>query len=371
MANTSSNHGGGPLRGLKGVLLGGIGPAPYAAMLLADLGADIVRVERSGPQDPGNPLFQRLDVFARGQKRIDLDLKSEAGQQRAWELLDEADFVIEGFRPGTLERLGFGPEACHARNRRLVIARVTGWGQTGPLAGDPGHDINYIALTGALAAMPHRGDGQGRAIPLNLVGDFAGGGLWACLGILAALMERGRSGEGQVVDAAMIDGALSLMSMAYVLAASGSTPGQPGQNLLDGGAHLYNTYACADGAEVAVGAIEPQFHASLCALVGAEDEATRTRDRFARDAWPARTAELASSFAARKRDEWCSELDAPNACVTPVLSMPEARLHPHHIARGSFIERDGVHVPAPGPRFSRTPVACPEGYAPIVKPTAP
>ena len=368
MANTSSITGG-PLRGLKGVLLGGIGPAPYAAMLLADLGADIVRIERSTPQDPGNPLFQRFDVFARGQTCIDLDLKSEVGQQRAWEFLDHADFLIEGFRPGTIERLGFGPQVCHARNRRLVIARVTGWGQSGPLAGDPGHDINYIALTGALAAMPHRGDGKGRAIPLNLVGDFAGGGMWACLGILAALIERGQSGEGQVVDAAMIDGALSLMNMAYVLEASDSTIGQPGSNLLDGGAHLYNTYTCADGLEVAVGAIEPQFHESLCELVGAEDEASKTRDRFARHAWPTRTTELASNFATRKRDEWCNQPAASNACVSPVLSIAEARLHPHHIARGSFIERDGIHVPAPGPRFSRTPVACPDGYVSIVKPT--
>lgn len=360
MAETSLSDRPGPLRGLKGVLLGGIGPAPYAAMLLADLGADIVRVERATVPEPDHPLFPSLDVFARGQRSIDADLKTEEGRQQAWSLIDQADFLIEGFRPGTLERLGFGPEACRARNRGLVIARVTGWGQTGPLANEPGHDINYIGLTGALAAMPHRGDGQGRAIPLNLIGDFAGGGMWACLGILAALLERGRSGEGQVVDAAMVDGALSLMSMAFVLAASGGLSDPPGHSLLDGGAHLYNTYACADGSEVAVGALEPQLHDVLCTLLGRPV----ARERLDCAAWPAWRAELATRFATRTRDEWCSDPQAPRACVTPVLSIWEAWRHPHHEVRQSFMERDGIKVPAPGPRFSRTPVGLPNGYTP-------
>ncbi|MBN9428589.1 MAG: CoA transferase [Burkholderiales bacterium] len=350
----------GPLHGLRGVLLGGIGPGPYAAMLLADLGAEIVRIERPVVAEPGHPLFPRLDVFARGQSRLDADLKTEAGQQLAWRCIENADFLIEGFRPGTLERLGFAPDTCLERNPRLVIARITGWGQSGPLAAAPGHDLNYIGLTGALAAMPRRGDAQSRAIPLNLIGDFAGGGMWACLGIQAALLERAQSGKGQVVDAAMIDGALSLMSMAYVLAASGSLSQPPGHNLIDGGAHLYNTYTCADGAEIAVGAIEAQFYEKLYDLIGREHPAPSTR--FAPDTWPALTEELADRFGTRPRDEWCAAPDATQACVSPVLSIEEAPSHPHHLHRHSFIECDGVQVPAPGPRFSRTPVGIPDGY---------
>ena len=351
----------GPLVGLKGVLLGGIGPAPYAAMLMADLGADITRVERPGPvAEAANPLHPKVDLFARGQAVIRADLATECGRTQVWGLLEEADFLLEGFRPGVLERMGFVPERCHQRNPGLVIVRITGWGQQGPLAKAPGHDINYLALAGALSLMPKRAGSEGRAIPLNLIADFAGGGLWACFGLLSAIHERSRSGRGQVVDAAMVDGVMSLMGMAYALRGSGGLAARPAESLLDGGAHFYDTYPCADGQEVAVGAVEPQFYADLCRLCGLEEPEPGMR--FEAGRWSGLKERLATKLSTRERDEWCAGNDAQAACVTPVLALEEAMRHPHHLARNGFMQGESMTVPAPGPRFSRTPAGLPVGY---------
>lgn len=351
----------GPLVGLKGVLLGGIGPAPYAAMLLADLGAEITRVERpSVTTEPANPLQPAVEHFGRGQRVLHADLSTDDGKAQAWTLVEQADFLIEGFRPGALERLGFDPERCLERNPRLVIARVTGWGQDGPLSRAPGHDINYLALAGALSVMPKREANQGRAIPLNLVADFAGGGLWACFGILAAIYERSNSGRGQVVDAAMVDGVMSLMGMAYALRQTGGLDERPGKSILDGGSPFYDSYSCADGRELAVGAVEFQFYKRLCGLVGLADAAPD--QRFERGRWSVLKAEMATRLASRQRDEWIRKEAAADACVTPVLHLEEVLGHPHHRERRSLMRSGSLTLPAPGPRFSRTPAGLPAGY---------
>lgn len=351
----------GPLRGLKGVLLGGIGPAPFAAMLLADLGAAITCIERPGSAQADTSLHEASQIFRRGQEIVELDLTSRPGLEAAWKLIDDADILIEGFRPGVLEKLGFGPNVCHSRNPRLVIGRITGWGQEGPLATSPGHDLNYLALTGALAAMAARQDAEGRAIPLNLCGDFAGGGLWACFGILAAIHERSHSGQGQVVDAAMVDGVLSLMSMAFAAYQMGSLKTPPGTSALDGGAHFYDTYFCADGKEISVGAVELQFYENLSKSTGLEDD--RPADRFDESRWPTLKTRLARQLRQRSRDAWCSDERMSGACVAPVLTLDEVAAHPHHVARRSFMANASLTLPVPGPRFSRTPAATPPGYA--------
>jgi alpha-methylacyl-CoA racemase len=339
----------GPLAGLRVVELAGIGPGPFCAMVLADLGADVIRIARPGARvDP-------TDVTTRSRRSVELDLRSGEGTRSALALIDRADLLIEGFRPQVMERLGLGPSVCLARNPRLVYGRMTGWGQDGPLASAAGHDINYIALTGALHAI-------GRADtppvpPLNLVGDFGGGGMLLAVGLLAALHEARQSGKGQVVDAAMTDGASLLSAFMYGLKAQGRWSNQRGENLLDGGAHFYDTYECADGRYVAIGAIEPQFYAELRERCGIADPLFDEQMDALR--WPLLKVRLADVFRTRTRDEWCALLEGSDACFAPVLDWDEAPRHPHNVARETFLSIDGVVQPAPAPRFSRTPASRP------------
>jgi alpha-methylacyl-CoA racemase len=335
----------GPLAGVNVLEFAGLGPGPFSAMVLADMGADVLRVQRTGSQ-PARP----NPVVGRGMRSIELDLKSEAGREAALRLVEKSDVVIEAFRPGVMERLGIGPEPCLARNPRLVYGRMTGWGQHGPLASRAGHDINYIALTGALAAI---GTADGGPVPpLNLIGDFGGGGMVLAFGIACALFEATRSGKGQVIDAAMTDGASLLMATTFGQYAAGRWQLERSSNLLDGAAHFYTTYRCADGNWVAVGAIEPQFYACLLERLGlplSEFEPQHDQGR-----WPEWKTRLAQVFASRTRDEWCAVMEGADACFTPVLDMQEALEHPHNVARNTFVEVEGVRQPAPAPRFSRT-----------------
>ncbi len=336
----------GPLHGLRVLEFAGIGPGPFCCMVLADLGAEVTRLDR-----PGAPPPDARDVVLRGRHAtLPLDLKRAEDVEAALRLCDDADALVEGFRPGVMERLGLGPDAVHARNPRLVYGRMTGWGQHGPMAAMAGHDINYIGLTGALHAMGRAG--QPPAPPLNLVGDYGGGGLLLALGILAALLERGRSGQGQVVDAAMVDGAALLMAPLYGMLARGRWQTGRARNLLDGAAPFYDSYACACGGFLAVGPIEPAFFARMLEILGLPEEAFA--DRMDPAKWPAQKARLAGAFATRTRDEWASAFAGTDACVTPVLSMAEAPGDPHLRARGTFQEVEGVVQPAPAPRFSRT-----------------
>ncbi|MBV8661584.1 MAG: CoA transferase [Hyphomicrobiales bacterium] len=338
----------GPLAGLRIVEFAGIGPGPFAAMLLADMGADVVRLDRPSGSDP----YSR-NVIARGRPRVAADLKDPLEIERVLGLLDSADALIEGFRPGVMERLGLGPDVVLARNPRLVYGRMTGWGQSGPLAQAAGHDINYIAVTGALAAI---GDDDGPVPPLNLVGDYGGGSLYLVAGLLAALLSAARTGEGQVVDCAIADGAASLMAMFSELSSQGRWSDRRGANLLDGGAPFYRAYACADGRHIALGALEPQFYALFRKLVGlADDPDFDRRDDPA--VWPQLRAKLAALFLTRTREEWSRLLEGTDACFAPVLTLAEAPDHPHLAARGTFVTIDGVTQPAPAPRFSRTPSA--------------
>ncbi len=336
----------GPLTGLRVVEFAGIGPGPFCGMLLSDLGADVVRVDREG----GRP-SSKYDITARGRRSIALDLKSPEAIETCLKLIDKADALIEGFRPGVMERLGLGPEIALKRNPRLAYGRMTGWGQTGPLASAAGHDINYIALTGALHAI---GTADRPTPPLNLVGDFGGGALYLALGLLAAVIHARASGEGQVVDCAMTDGAASLMAMFYGMQASGLWRDEREANLLDGGAHFYGTYRCADGAWVAIGSIEPRFYALLLEKAGlATDPAFKAQ--MDRDGWPALRASLAAVIERRTRAEWCALMEGTDVCFAPVLSLAEAPKHAHNVARETFVEVEGVVQPAPAPRFSMTP----------------
>jgi alpha-methylacyl-CoA racemase len=335
----------GPLLGVRIVEFAGIGPGPFACMLLADMGADVVRIDR-----PGAPARDMRDVVGRGRRSVVLDLKARDGIAAALQLLDAADALIEGFRPGVMERLGLGPEIVLARNPHLVYGRMTGWGQSGSLAQAAGHDINYIALAGALGAI---GTAEKPVPPLNLIGDYGGGALYLVVGLLAALIEAKNSGRGQVVDCAMCDGAASLLSMFFTLLARGQWEERRGTNLLDGGAPFYGTYECADGGFVAVGALEPQFYDELCRLAGLE--APEFRERADRKRWPELRAKMAAIFRTRTRAEWCAILEGSDACFAPVLGLREASTHPHLADRNTFLERDGVLQPAPAPRFSRTP----------------
>nr|WP_232663723.1 CaiB/BaiF CoA-transferase family protein [Pseudonocardia sp. TRM90224] len=346
----------GPLRGLKVVELAGIGPGPHAAMVLADLGADVVRIDRpSGGLKLGDPSVP--DPTLRGRRKVAADLKTPEGRETVLRLVERADVLLEGLRPGVTERLGVGPDACHARNPRLVYGRMTGWGQDGPLAARAGHDINYIGLTGTLHAIGRAGE---RPVPpLNLVGDFGGGSMLLVIGIVAALWEAQRSGQGQVVDAAMVDGVSVLNQMVWSLLAQKVWVDEPAANLLDGHAPFYDTYTCSDGRHVAVGAIEPQFYAAMLAGLGLTDAADLPH-QFDRDRWPQLKARIAEVFATRTRDEWAAVFVDTDACVTPVLSFAEAAEHPHLVARSTIVERDGVPEAAPAPRFSRTPTALPE-----------
>jgi alpha-methylacyl-CoA racemase len=341
----------GPLRGLRVVELAGIGPGPFCAMLLADLGAEVLAVERPSSGRGAWPA-----LLARGRRRVAVDLKHPQGAGVVLDLAAGADALVEGFRPGVAERLGIGPDECLARNPRLVYGRVTGWGQEGPLAHAAGHDIDYIALAGALHPV---GPAGGPPVPpLNLVGDFGGGGMLLALGVVAALLEAGRSGRGQVVDAAMVDGAALLTTQLHELLAAGLWSDRRGANLLDGAAPCYGVYETADGRHLAVGALEPRFYAELLARLGLSGEDLPAQ--LDRDGWPVLRERLAALFRTRTRDEWCRLLEGTDACVAPVLSLTEAPDHPHNQARGSFVDVGGVVQPAPAPRFSRTPCARPD-----------
>jgi alpha-methylacyl-CoA racemase len=343
----------GPLTGIRVVEMVGLGPCPFAAMMLADMGAEVIRIDRKAPPGAVNPfpeLGTKFDVMARGRRSLALDLKQAAGRDTALALIAKADILIEGFRPGVMERLGLGPDTCLAANPKLVYGRITGWGQHGPLAQAAGHDINYIALTGVLHAMG-RADGT-PAPPLNLVGDFGGGAMMLAFGVVCAALEARSSGKGQVVDAAMTDGAALLGAMMYGFRAYGSWSDTREANLLDGGAHFYDTYACADGKFVSVGAIEPHFYALLLKLTGIDDPDFAAQMDPA--AWPALADKLAAVFKTRTRDDWCALLEGSDACFAPVLDMGEAPQHPHNAARATFVDIDGVTQPAPAPRFSRT-----------------
>jgi alpha-methylacyl-CoA racemase len=355
------NDGGGPLEGLRVVEMAGIGPAPPAAMVLADLGADVVRVDR--PAGRGLRLGEAgvRDPVLRGRRSVFADLKTGWGRDLVLDLASHADVLLEGLRPGVAERLGVGPEPCLARNPRLVYGRVTGWGQEGPRAGQVGHDINYIGLTGALHAIGRPGEPP--PPPLNLVGDFGGGSMLLLVGVLAGLWERGRSGRGQVIDAAMVDGTALLTQMMHALRGMDAWTDDRASNLLDGGAPFYDTYQCADGHYIAVGAIEPHFFAALLdglgldpAVVGGQHDRRR---------WPAMRQTFADRFARRTRDEWATRFGSMDACVTPVLSFTEAVSDPHLAARGTYLELDGVKQAAPAPRFSRTPPPRPASSNPV------
>lgn len=343
----------GPLAGLRVVELAGIGPCPHAAMVLADLGADVVRVERaSGGMQYGEP---GLDSLLRGRRLVPADLKSAEGVAMVLDLAERADVLVEGYRPGVTERLGVGPDACLARNPRLVYGRVTGWGQDGPFADRAGHDLNYLGLTGTLSAIGRAAERP--VAPLNLVADFGGGSMLLLVGVLAALVERQRSGRGQVVDAAMVDGTALLSQMLWSLRGQGLWRDERGTNLLDGGAPFYDTYECADGRYVAVAALEPQFYAELLRLLGIERSSLP--GQLDPRGWPELRARLTDAFRSRPRDAWEALFVGTDACVTPVLALSEAASHPHLAARGTFAGPPGREQPQPAPRFSRTPAAPP------------
>ena len=341
----------GPLRGVRIIELAGIGPCPMCAMLLAELGADVVRVDRLADSGLGIGMAPEHHLLNRSRPSIAVDLKHPDGVEAVLRFVDRADALIEGFRPGVTERLGLGPEDCAARNPGLVYGRVTGWGQDGPLAGAAGHDLNYIALTGALDAIGRRDAPP--TPPLNLVGDFGGGALYLALGVVAALYEARGSGRGQTVDAAMIDGAASLMTSACALRAAGVGDGPRGENVLDSGAHFYEVYETSDGRYVSVAPVEPKFYAELLDRIGFDPgDAPHSMNRAD---WPGSKARLAALFCTRTRDEWCVILEGTDACFAPVLGMDEAHRHPHNAARGTFVERDGIVQPNAAPRFDRTP----------------
>jgi alpha-methylacyl-CoA racemase len=342
---------GGPLAGLRVIELAGIGPAPFCGMLLADLGADVVRVDRKGGVGPLaiNPQF---DLLNRGKRSIEVDLKHEQGADLVLELVERADVLLEGYRPGVTERLGIGPDACLARNPRLVYGRMTGWGQTGPLARTAGHDINYLAISGALHVIGRAGEPP--QVPANLLGDFGGGSLYLAVGVLAALREVERSGQGQVVDAAIVDGAAHLSTMLHGLLAAGSWRDRRGVNLLDTGAPFYDVYRSADDHYLAVGPLEQRFFATFVQLLGVEDpDQPPLQGDVA--SWPALRQRFASAFAQRTRDEWVKVFEGSDACVAPVLSLTEAPQHPHLAERKTFAEHHGIVQPTPAPRFSGTP----------------
>src|SRR5579863_5028228 len=338
----------GPLSGLRVVEFAGIGPGPFCGMLLSDLGADVVRIDRIGGRGGA-----KTDITSRGRRSVALDLKDPAAVETCLKLMEKADAVFEGFRPGVMERLGLGPDVALKRNPRLVYGRMTGWGQFGPYAQAAGHDINYISIVGALHAI---GTADKPVPPLNLVGDFGGGALYLAFGLLAGVVHARASGQGQVIDCAMTDGAASLMSMFYGMKASGAWSDQRKSNLLDGGAQFYDTYECACGKWISVGSIEPQFYALLLEKsgLGADPAFQAQMDR---GQWPALKAKVAAAFKTKTRDEWCGIMEATDVCFGPVLDLAEAPQHPHNVARQTFVEVEGVTQPAPAPRFSATPGA--------------
>jgi alpha-methylacyl-CoA racemase len=338
----------GPLTGLKIVEFAGIGPGPFCGMLLSDLGADVIRIDRKGGGRGGSP----TDVTSRGRRSVALDLKSPAAIETCLKLFESADAVFEGFRPGVMERLGLGPDVALNRNPKLVFGRMTGWGQTGPYANAAGHDMNYIAITGALHAI---GTDEKPIPPLNLVGDFGGGALYLAFGLLAGVISARETGKGQVIDCAMSDGAASLMAMFYGFKAAGGWREQRRSNLLDGGAHFYDTYQCSDGKWISIGSIEPQFYALLLEKTGITDpEFARQMDR---SAWPSLREKLAAAIGEKTQADWCQIMDGTDVCFAPILDLDEAPKHKHNVARQTFVEVAGVTQPAPAPRFSATPGA--------------
>ncbi len=336
----------GPLKGLKIIEMAGIGPGPFCGMVLADLGAEIIRVDRASAIGTGS----KQEPSNRGKKSIAVDLKAKEGVEVVLKLVETADAIFEGFRPGVMERLGLGPDVCLARNERIVFGRMTGWGQKGPLANAAGHDINYISLSGALAAIGRPGSPP--VPPLNLIGDFGGGGMLLALGLVAALLETKGSKKGQVVDAAMTDGSALLMTMIYSMQSSGMWKTTMGSNLLDGGSHFYDTYECKDGKFISIGSIEPQFYALLCQIAQLDEKVFAKQ--MSRDLWPEQKEEIKKIFLKKTRDEWCELMEGTDVCFAPVLDMSEAPQHPHNKERKTFIDLEGVTQPAPAPRFSRT-----------------
>lgn len=359
MAVTGNGYtsGNGPLAGVRVVELAGIGPGPFAAMLLADLGADVVRVDRPG--GGGLSVDPAYDITNRSKRSVLVDLKSAGGPARVLDLVEKADILIEGFRPGVAERLGVGPADCHARNPGLVYGRMTGWGQEGPLAHTAGHDIAYIAVTGALGMIGNPGEPP--AVPANLVGDYAGGSLYLVIGVLAALQHaRTPGGSGQVVDAAIVDGTAHLTAMIHGMMAAGGWQDRRGANLLDGGCPFYGSYETSDGQYMAVGALEQQFYDTFVELLGIKDQAPARKD-LAR--WGELRGAVAAAFKSRTREAWTAVFEGSDACVAPVLSLREAPEHPHLAARGTFTDFGGIVQPAPAPRFSATPVSVAGGPA--------
>jgi alpha-methylacyl-CoA racemase len=341
----------GPLQGIRVIEIAGIGPGPFAAMMLSDMGAEVLRIDRTQAVPASPPSEASFDLLNRGRRSVAVDLKHERGIETVLRLVEKADSLIEGFRPGVMERLGLGPDVCLARNPRLVYGRMTGWGQEGPIAHAAGHDINYIALAGTLYHIGRKGEKP--LPPLNLIGDFGGGGMLLAFGVACALVERTRSGRGQVVDAAMVDGAAVLATMVHAFRHTGMFTDERGANLLDTGAHFYETYETKDRKYVSVGSIEPQFYAELVKRSGLEGEdLPRQMDRAR---WPEMKERLAAIFKAKTRDEWCEIMEGTDVCFAPVLSIGEAYEHPHNVARHTFVEVAGRKQPAPAPRFSRTP----------------
>ena len=349
----------GPLEGVRIIELAGIGPCPMCGMLLAELGADVLKIDRIRPSGLGVAVPDAHAFLHRSRRSIALDLKRAEAAPLVLRLCERADALVEGFRPGVTEKLGIGPEACLARNPRLVYGRVTGWGQTGPLAQAAGHDLDYIALTGVLHSVGRTGHPP--TPPLNLVGDFGGGALYLALGVVAALVESQRSGLGQVVDAAMVDGAASLMTALYALRSAGLTNDERGVNVLDGGAHFYDVYETSDGKHIALAAIEPGFYATLLDHLGVDPDTLPHSQK--REDWPALKSRLATLIKTRTRAEWTDLLEGTDACFAPVLNMEEAPHHRHTLARETFVERDGGWQPNAAPRFSRTPTAIRSGPA--------
>jgi alpha-methylacyl-CoA racemase len=348
----------GPLAGYRIIELAGIGPAPYAAMLLADMGAEVIRVDRA--QKSCGSGSAAADVSLRGRRNIAVDLKHPDGVEALRRLIDSADALLEGFRPGVMERLGLGPDALALRNPKLVFGRMTGWGQDGPYALAAGHDINYISLAGALAHIGRAGEGP--TPPLNLVGDFGGGGMFLAFGVVCGILEAQKSGRGQVVDAAMVDGTASLMTFFWSMMHNGAfNENSRGSNLLDTGAHFYDVFECADGLYVSIGSIEPQFYAELLRLTGLAEDPDFAK-QYDTAKWPQLKVRLAEVIRAKTRDEWCAIMEHTDVCFAPVLTMTEASQHPHNLARGTFVHHAGYMQPAPAPRFSRTPGTL--GHAP-------
>jgi alpha-methylacyl-CoA racemase len=342
----------GPLSGYRIIEIAGIGPGPFAAMMLADMGAEVIRVERAQSVKGAAPATAHWDTLLRGRKNIAIDLKNPQGVEALLQLVEKADAIIEGFRPGVMERLGIGPTECAKRNPKIVFGRMTGWGQDGPYAPLAGHDINYIALAGALAHFSRAGEAP--VPPLNMVGDFGGGGMFLAFGVVCALLETQKSGKGQVIDAAMIDGSATLMSMFWAMKSIGMfNENAPGTNLLDTGAHFYDVFQCQDDKYISIGSIEPQFYALLLEKTGLTNDPAFAK-QMDPSQWPMLKTKLQDVIKQKTQAQWCAIMEGTDVCFAPVLTMTEATQHPHHIARNTFIDIAGVTQPAPAPRFSRT-----------------